>query len=131
MKKQQPLGLLFFMNALMEEAFLWDSCSFMRQSVNVTTQEEMEAFFIIKSILRSTVRSQIITFRDAQTYFVVFMDDNNRHPVCQLYLNGKKQIGLFDADKKEVKHQLNTLADIYNFSQPLVDLAVQYPDTFK
>ncbi len=102
-----------------------------KESKIVTTQEELEAFFIIKSILRSTVRSQRITFRDAQTYFAVFMDDNNRRPVCRLYLNGKKQIGLFDADKKEVKHQLNTLEDIYNFSQPLVDLAVQYPDTLK
>ncbi len=94
----------------------------------ITTQEEIEGFFIIKSILRNSVRSQRITYRDAQTYFAVFMDDNNRRPVCRLYLNGKKQLGVFDADKREVKHPIQTLEDIYTFSQPLLDTALLYPE---
>ena len=97
----------------------------------ITTQEEIEAFFVVKSILRNTVRSQRITYRDAQTYFAVFMDDNNRRPVCRLYLNGKKCLGLFDADKKETKMPINSLEDIYTYSQQLITIAKQYPDTLK
>jgi hypothetical protein len=40
----------------------------------------MEAFFIIKSILRNKIRSQRITFRDAQSYFAVILDDSIEKP---------------------------------------------------
>mgnify|MGYP002780684061 CR=1 FL=1 len=97
----------------------------------VTTQDEIEAFFIIKSILRGSVRSQRITYRDAQSYFAIFMDDNNRRPVCRLYLEGRKHIGMFDADKKETRIPIDTLEDIYTYSQQLVEAALRYPDEVK
>jgi predicted type IV restriction endonuclease len=85
-----------------------------------TTVEEMEAFFIIKAILRTKVASSRIAHRDAQSYFSIFLDDNNRKPICRLYLNGtRKYIGVFDGEKKEVKTEIATLDDIYNFSVQL------------
>ena len=78
------------------------------------------------------MKSQRITYRDAQSYFAVFMDDNNRRPVCRLYLNGtKKQIGLFDENNKETRSAIETLEDIYTYSQQLTDVAIRYPDKVK
>ncbi|MDJ1505518.1 type I restriction endonuclease [Xanthocytophaga agilis] len=97
----------------------------------ITTQEEIEAFFVVKSILRGSVRSQRITYRDAQSYFAIFMDDNNRRPVCRLYLEGKKYIGLFDGEKKENRLPIDTLEDIYTYSSQLTEAALRYPDDVK
>lgn len=95
----------------------------------VTTPEEMEAFFIIKSILRNKIRSQRITFRDAQSYFAVILDDSNRKTLARLYLNGtKKYLALFNEEGKEVKNQIESLEDIYNYSQQLIESTMKYPD---
>lgn len=87
----------------------------------VTTAEELEGFYIIRSILRSIVPVQRISYRDAQSYFAIFLDDNNRKPICRLYLNNanKKYLATFDADKKELKTEIKTLDDIYTQSGEL------------
>jgi hypothetical protein len=87
-----------------------------------TTVEEMEAFFIVKSILRENINSSRISHRDAQSYFAIMLDDNNRKIICRLYFNSsKKQIGLMTADKTEVKKELQSLDEIYNFKKELFD----------
>lgn len=85
-----------------------------------TTAEELEGFFIVKSILRTVIASNRITYRDAQTYFAILLDDNNRKTICRLYMNGsKKYISTFDSTKKETKQEIPTLDDIYNFADQL------------
>ncbi len=82
-----------------------------------TTTDEMEGFYIIKSILRKQVDSNRIAYRDAQSYFAILLDDNNRKTICRLYLSGnRKYVGTFDASKNEVKNEISSLDDIYNFS---------------
>jgi hypothetical protein len=85
-----------------------------------TTVEEIEGFFIIKSILRTIVASNRITYRDAQTYFAILLDDNNRKSICRLYFNtNKKFISTFDSSKKETKNEIFNLDEIYNFAEQL------------
>lgn len=86
----------------------------------VTTAEELEAFYIIKSILRNVIASDRITYRDAQSYFAVFIDDNNRKPVCRLYFNKTANwIGIFDEEKKETKHRIESLDEIFDYKDDL------------
>jgi predicted type IV restriction endonuclease len=86
-----------------------------------TTEEEMEAFLIVKTILRQKISSDRITFRDAQSYFSVFIDDNNRKVVCRFYLSGiKKSIGIFDNAKKETKIEILTLDEVYKYTDDLL-----------
>lgn len=85
-----------------------------------TTEEELEGFYIIKSILRTIIPSDQIAYRDAQSYFAVLFADNNRKPICRLYLEGKKRmIGLFDESRKEFKIEIQSLDDIYSHSDTL------------
>ncbi len=88
----------------------------------VTTEDELNGFYIIKSILRTRIDSNRIVYRDSQSYFSIILDDNNRKPLCRLWLNGqsKKHLGLFDKDKKETKQEIVTLDDIYKFSAELL-----------
>lgn len=92
-----------------------------------TTPEELEGFYIVRSILRPHVDSSRIVHRDAQSYFAILFDDNNRKPICRLHFNGqKKYIGLLDADKKEVRHEIQSLDDIYSHAEVLQQTALLY-----
>lgn len=86
-----------------------------------TTVEEMEAFMIIKSILRQKIDIKRISYRDAQNYFSVILDDNNRRIVCRLYLNGnKKYFVTLNEERKEVKNEIKSLDDLFNFTDQLL-----------
>ncbi len=85
-----------------------------------TTEEETEWFYIVKSILRKKIDHNRIWFRDSQSYFAIMIDDNNRKIICRLYLNGgKKYIWIIWPDKKEVKHEINWLDDIFTFEKEI------------
>lgn len=97
------------------------------ESKVVTTAEEMEGFLIVKTILRQQIASTRIAFRDAQSYFAILLDDNNRKSVCRLYLNGnKKFIGTFDEQKKEIKTEILSLDDIFQHSNSLLKTVELY-----
>jgi predicted type IV restriction endonuclease len=93
-----------------------------KEPIVETTKEELEGYFIIKSILRQKVEAQRITYRDAQSYFAIMLDDNNRKTICRLHFNSnsKKYVGLLDEAKKEVKQEIITLDDIFKFSDQLL-----------
>jgi predicted type IV restriction endonuclease len=85
-----------------------------------TTEEELEGFMIVKTILRQKIAVNRISHRDAQSYFAILLDDNNRKTICRLYLNGsKKYFVTLDEAKKEVKNEINSLDEIFNFSEIL------------
>lgn len=94
----------------------------------VTTDEELEAFFIVKSILRQKVEPNRITHRDAQSYFAIFLDDNNRKPICRLYLNSEtnKQIAFIDDSKKEIKVKISSLDELYDHAETLIKSVDKY-----
>ncbi|WP_372652215.1 hypothetical protein [Draconibacterium sp.] len=97
------------------------------ESKIVTTEEEIEGFHIVKSILRESVDISRIYARDTQSYFGVLLDDNNRKPLCRLHLNGgKKYLGIFDSNKKESRVQLDVMDDIYKYAQQLKDTIGYY-----
>ena len=85
----------------------------------ITTDEETQAFMIVRAIAAQYVPVERVTIRDSKSYCSVFLDDNNRKPICRLYFNGKsvKSIGFFDADKNEQRHNIQSLTEIYKFGK--------------
>ncbi|CAE6889019.1 Restriction endonuclease [Pseudomonas marincola] len=93
----------------------------------VTTLDELEGFHIVKAIVRAVVDAKRIIHRDTQSYFGVLLDDNNRKPICRLHFNRtQKYLGIFDNEKNEIRHPIETLDDIYDFSQQLKDTVAYY-----
>jgi hypothetical protein len=85
-----------------------------------TTEDEFEAYYIIKTVLRGTIDPKRIYIRDAINYCAVILDGSPRKPVARLYLNGaQKYIALFDEEKHEEKIPINSIDDIYNFADKL------------
>lgn len=92
-----------------------------------TTTEELEAYQIVKAILRQKIKPTRIVHRDAQSYFAILLDDNNRKPVCRLYLNGSKRyIGIFDEQKKETRIEIMTVDDIFLHGEALAKTVEGY-----
>jgi hypothetical protein len=87
----------------------------------VTTEDEHEAFLIVRAILREVVEVKRVVMRDQQTYCGVLLDDNNRRPICRFYFNGtKRSVGLFDnAERREEKILIQSLDDLYTLSARL------------
>lgn len=93
----------------------------------VTTEEEIDGYLIVKSILRKDIDVGRVCMRDNQSYCGILLDDNNRKPICRFYFTPNKlRIGLFDKDKKETKHDIQQLDDIYNFSDELLQTVNNY-----
>lgn len=56
-------------------------------------------------------------YRDAQTYFSILLDDNNRKPICRMYFNTTtKYVATIDDNKKDIKHAIESLDDLYNYT---------------
>ena len=93
-----------------------------------TTQEELDGFNIVKAIVRKAVDVSRVIYRDALSYCAILLDDNNRKPICRLYFNSKtkKYISTFDRDKKETKHEITDLNDIFNFEKELCEVIKAY-----
>lgn len=86
-----------------------------------TTDEELEGFRIVVAILRRKIPIERIAYRDTQSYFGILLDDNNRKPLCRLHFNGNnKYIGLFDENKNESREIINSVDDIYQFEEKLL-----------
>lgn len=105
-----------------EEKQIQEEVVIEEESKIVTTDEELEAYRIIVAILRRRIVKNRISQRDTQSYFGVLLDDNNRKPICRLHFNGSnKYIGIFDKDKKETRHPIEAIDDIYNFEDQLLE----------
>ncbi|EIC86142.1 type I restriction endonuclease [Serratia sp. M24T3] len=92
-----------------------------------TTPEEIEGYHIVKSIIRTTVPPERVTYRDTKSYFGILIDNNNRKPICRLHLNRSQMyIGLFDQNKIETRHPIASLDEIYLFTEKLTQTATGY-----
>jgi len=87
----------------------------------ITTEEELAGYQIIKAIACSEVKPHRVTHRDSKTYFGILLDDNNRRTIARLHFNSKSQkyIGILDEDKKETRHPIDDLEDIYLFADQI------------
>lgn len=98
-----------------------------KESKIETTEEEKEGFLIVKTILRQRIHASRIVYRDAQSYFAILLDDNNRKTICRLYLNGSKRyIGTFDDQKKETRNEIITVDDIFKYGELLHKTVEKY-----
>lgn len=91
-----------------------------RESLVETTNEELEGFYIVKSLLRDIVDPNRITHRDTQSYMGILLDDNNRKPLARLHFNRtQKYLGIFDENRKEERVPIQNLDEIYQHAEKM------------
>lgn len=93
----------------------------------VTTEEELEAFSIIRSILSEVVSVDDITIKDVERYCGILYKNNTRKWICRLYFNsGKKSIIISNENKSGVRYYIDSLTDIYNYKIELIASVKKY-----
>ena len=94
----------------------------------VTTQEEQEAYYTIKAILRAKVAGERVFMRDAMSYCAIILDDNNRKNICRLYFNNENnlRIEFVDADGNSERIHIDSIDELYNYSDRLLSIVERY-----
>lgn len=88
----------------------------------VTTEEEIQAFYIIKSIFAETISLDKIVAKDTESYFGILYENNTKKWICRLKLSNKRKLLIFPSnDSGGTKHQLETIADLYKYKTELLD----------
>ena len=93
----------------------------------VTTEEELEAYFIIKNLLSSTVDIHDITYKDTLSYINILYKGNSWKWICRLRLTETQKILIIpDQDKKEIKYTLNDIYDLSQYKEALTEVLQRY-----
>ncbi len=93
----------------------------------VTTEEEIEGFNIIRSILSEVVSADEISYKDVERYCGILYQNNTRKWICRLYFNSsKKSITIADENKKEVRYYIDYISDIYKYKNELLNAIERY-----
>jgi hypothetical protein len=95
----------------------------------VTLEQEVQAYRIVKAILREVVDVDRVAQRDLKTRFNVLLDDNNRKPICRFYFHkGQDRLGLIDENKEEERVEIDSLDEIYDYAEQLKETVGYYGD---
>lgn len=93
----------------------------------VTTEEELEAFFIIKNMLSDMVDIHDITYKDTESYINILYKANTRKWICRLRLtDNQKTLLIPDENKKELKHPLTDIYDLQQYKEQLSEVLQRY-----
>ncbi len=91
----------------------------------VTTEEELEGFYIVKAILREVIDVTRLQYKDTQNYFGINLDGRVSQTICRLRFNSsKKYVGIIDASGKEAKKEIANLDGIYGVGEFLKDRVI-------
>lgn len=92
-----------------------------------TTDDELQAYYVVKAILSEMVLPSRVAIRDRKSYCGILLDDNNRKPICRLHFNTSQHyLGLLDGQKQETRHPIEGPDDLYRFAAELRSAAERY-----
>lgn len=85
----------------------------------VTTAEELQAFYIVKSILGDEIDLSRITYKDTVSYFGILIDNKVTRWICRVYLKDNVRYLIIPNGNEQVKYTIEKLSDIYSLTEPL------------
>lgn len=93
----------------------------------VTTEQELEAYFIVKNLLHEAADWKDITYKDTESYFSILYKANTRKWICRVrFTDAVKTLIVPDSDKKEIKYQLQDVYDIMQHRDELLEVLKRY-----
>ncbi len=85
----------------------------------ITTAEELQAFYIVKSILGDEIELSRITYKDTVSYFGILIDNKVTRWICRVCLKDNIKYLIIPNDNEQVKYTIQKLSDIYSLAEPL------------
>jgi len=91
------------------------------------TFEELEAFAIVKSILRDVIDVDRLTWQHTKSYMVILFDNNSRKRICRFWFNrAQKYITTPDEEMNPVRFDISGLNDIYKRADEIREVCQRY-----
>ena len=119
---QNKLKTALKSNENIETEEIVDKVEIQEENKVITSPEELQGFYIVRSIIGEIVDIERIFWRDNQNYFTILVDDKNYKWFCRLYFNREqKYVIIPDENKKEQKFLIDNLGDIYKLKLQIVD----------
>lgn len=84
-----------------------------------TTDEEIQAYYIVKSILGKSVDLERITYKDTLSYFGIQIDNKVTRWICRIYLKENVKYVIIPSANENIKYPLNSIDDLYKLSDAL------------
>lgn len=92
-----------------------------------TTNEELEAYFIVKNLLKDIVPMEEIAYKDTESYFNILYKNNVRKWICRIVLTSTQKVLIIpDENKKEIRYLLENIYDIQNYKNELAEVLNRY-----
>jgi predicted type IV restriction endonuclease len=96
-------------------------------SLIITTEDEMEGYYIIKSIASEIVHPDKIVGKDTLSYFGILYDNKVTQWFARLrFTENKKVLALANSDKSEKKIEIESIQDIYKYKNEIVEAIKNY-----
>ena len=88
----------------------------------VTTNEELESYYIVKSILSEFTNPNNLYYKDTYSYFGILFENKVTKWICRVYLKENvKFVIIPDENKNEVRYEINDVIDIYKLKDKLIE----------
>lgn len=88
----------------------------------ITTEEELQAFGIIRALLHNIIPMSDLTCKDTESYFNILYKGNVRKWICRLKLDGSKKYLIVQDDK----YLIESYDDLYNLADVIIQSAKRF-----
>ena len=88
----------------------------------ITTEEELEGYKIIISILSEVYSIDNLNYKDTKSYFAIIADKKPGQWIARLCLGIKKKSIVI----QDTRYYINSIEDIYNYKDELIESAGRY-----
>lgn len=99
------------------------------QNMITTTEEELTAYHIVRSILAEHIELDRVSYKDTTNYMNILIDGKSTKWVARLYLNSKNKyvsFPVFEGDAKEERVQIEKLEDLYQHRVRVADSVLKF-----
>lgn len=86
----------------------------------VTTEEELQAFYIVKSIICNHIALERVTYKDTVSYFSIIVDGKVTKWICRLFFKDTVKYAIVPAGNENRKYILESIDDIYKLADVLI-----------
>lgn len=81
-----------------------------------TTEEELQAYYIVKSILCDTIELSRISWKDTISYFSIIIDNKVTKWICRIYFKENVKYVIIPSESENIKYILDNAEDLYKLS---------------
>ncbi|MDR3238222.1 MAG: type I restriction enzyme HsdR N-terminal domain-containing protein [Spirochaetia bacterium] len=95
----------------------------------ITTDEEIEGYYLVKAILSEKFDSSKVTYKDTTNYFSINFDGFVTKWICRLWLNSnRKSLILPGENKQQITYEMDNIHDLFKYRAELEASAAKYMD---